>query len=239
MVSGSDSALLYALAAWFLFIVLGKLKQLPDLSLSPPFSPFLSPFLLLVEMLWYREEQGRIQEKGRDRMGGKREGKSNRDQEREGGRGSGANFQGCAGAGRRGPPPLPLTPRSLLAVRHGSAVPAPWPGWAPSLNGFVRVSLSPFCGSCHLQVLSSPLAQTPKPAHRCLRAHLLSSSWFLLSATFFRALSTATEARTSPLSVPALPQAHFPLLLPPSDWVLHSWSRESQGLCSREPPCQK
>lgn len=76
MVSGSDSALLYALAAWFLFIALGKLKQLLDLSLSPPFSPFLSPFLLLVEMLWYREEQGRIQEKGRDRMGGKEKGRA-------------------------------------------------------------------------------------------------------------------------------------------------------------------
>lgn len=76
MVSGSDSALLHALAAWFLFVALGKLKQLPDLSLSPPFSPFLSPFLLLVELLWYRGEQGRIREKGRDGMGKKEKGRA-------------------------------------------------------------------------------------------------------------------------------------------------------------------
>lgn len=55
---------------------------------------------------------------------------------------------------------LPTSP-SLRVVHHGPAVPAPRPGWAPSPQGFVRASLSPFCGSHHLEVLSSPLAYTP------------------------------------------------------------------------------
>lgn len=64
----SDSLLLDTLAAGFLFIALGKLKQLPDMSelsdLSMSLS-FLSPFLLPVETLWYS---------GGDKEGEKRKG---------------------------------------------------------------------------------------------------------------------------------------------------------------------
>lgn len=73
----ADSLLLDIPAAWFLFIAMGKLKQLLDLPASPASSPLLSPFLLPVETLWYRGGQGRRKEKGRD-------GKGNR--QRKGGR---------------------------------------------------------------------------------------------------------------------------------------------------------
>lgn len=59
--SRSDSLLLHTPAAWFLFIALGKLKQLPDLSVFP----LLSPFLLSV----VQEGRGVRKEKGRGGMG--------------------------------------------------------------------------------------------------------------------------------------------------------------------------
>lgn len=221
MVSGSDSALLYILAAWFVFIALGKLKQLPDLSLSPPFSPFLSPFLLLVEMLWYREEQGRIQEKGRDRMGEKEQGRAT--ETRKGGR---QRFRSkfprlcrCWAPRPTSPPahtPQPVSSASWLSCASTLAGLGSKPQWL--CQGIIIPIL------WLLSPAGSFFSSGPNPK-ACTQVPLCSPPIQLLvppNATFFRALSTVTEARTSPLLVPALPQAYFPLLLPPSDWVLHS-----------------
>lgn len=134
------------------------------------------------------------------------------------------------------PTPLPAhVPPQPVRVHHGSAVPAPWQGWALSPQGFVRVSLSPFCGSRHLEVLSSPLAHTPT-LHT--GASVLPPAWLSVPSNchLFQSPLHCCTTVPLPLLVPALPQAYFPLLFSPSVSVLQSWHRDSHDLCSREPP---
>lgn len=211
------------------FHSLGQVKAAPrSFCVTTVRTSLLSSFLLPVEMLWYRGKRREEREKKRW-CGKRRQGKSNRDRERKGGRGSGTNFQG--------PPPLPVN--VPLLVSHVS--------WLSCASTLARLGSKPpwLCQGIIIPILwlSSrggsffSFGPHPKPVHRCLCACLLPGSWFLLTAVFFGALSTATGVLPLPLVIPALPQTHFPLLLSPCGWVLHSWSKESQGLCSRKPPC--
>lgn len=81
MVIRSDSLLLDTLAAWFLFIALGKLKQLPDISelsdlfVSPPFLfPISAPSGDTVVQWGDREGEKKKEEMGKVTETEKKEG---------------------------------------------------------------------------------------------------------------------------------------------------------------------
>lgn len=99
-----------------------------------------------------------------------------------------------------GPHPPPVSGASRLSCSR------PLAGLGSKLCCFVRVSLSPFCSSCHLEVLSSSLAHTP--THRCL----LPGFQLLLTATFFQGPFHCHIVSGSAPKGAIAAQAHFSLL---------------------------